>query len=78
MAYFAGWVFQKETKWADDVNDHILLCHQVRHTNKHSTLHLNMLFLWSVSCKLLKYTNQKLCLGCQCKNMVIFKFYQHL
>ena len=30
MAYFAGWVFQKETKWADDVNDHILLCHQVR------------------------------------------------
>ena len=42
MAYFAGWVFQKETKWADDVNDHILLCHQVRHTNKHSTLHLNI------------------------------------
>ena len=58
MAYFAGWVFQKETKWENDVNDHILLCHQVRQNNKHPTLHLNLLFLWSVSCKLLQYTQK--------------------
>lgn len=29
MPYFAGWVFQKETKWENDINNHILLCHQV-------------------------------------------------
>ncbi|XP_023331676.1 glutamate receptor ionotropic, delta-2 [Eurytemora carolleeae] len=39
MAYFAGWVFQKETKWEDDVNDHILLCHQAGFSEKIANLY---------------------------------------
>ena len=30
--YYLGWIIQKESVWADDINMHLLLCHQVIYT----------------------------------------------
>ncbi|XP_023323474.1 uncharacterized protein LOC111697638 [Eurytemora carolleeae] len=42
MPYFAGWVFQKETKWENDINNHILLCHQAGFSTKIENLYASV------------------------------------